>query len=402
MILGRVTRYTALKARAFQCPTQMTAIRTITSYDSSHDRSVLTRNIQPVLCYNNKQVSPLVPKTYHKIQARGVHNPSGLSWEAIPAKPEILGAIMPFADLNFIQVLVFPYTYAIMYYMDFLLDYMPWWMAIVSTVTTFRLLFFPFTVQQNIIGIKTNNILPETQKIQTKMNEAFAEGDSNSAAIERAKMKDLFNEHGLSMSARLRPMFVQMPAQLTTFFLLKNLAYYPSATMATGGALWFNNLTLADPYYILPTLASASTFILINYGLEGTTGPLSKAGPLMKWGMRIVPLFIFGITLRFPAAVVLYWTTSNFITLLYAFILKTNTVKKIFKIPKSIEHDPSKLPISNMSFREQIKQNKLKASAKTTHDVRRLDEIQFRKAGIGPLQKTYKEMPRPAVKEDKF
>lgn len=38
--------------------------------------------------------------------------------------------------------------------------------------------------------------------------------------------------------------------------------------MTTGGALWFNNLTIPDPYYALPVLASAFLLATVEVSLK--------------------------------------------------------------------------------------------------------------------------------------
>lgn len=313
---------------------------------------------------------------------------------SLPDKTELTGAILPFAELNFVQILFFPYTYALMYYMDFLLNYMPWWMVIVGTTATARLLFFPLVVKQNAVGIKASNVMPETQRLQVKMNEARVDGDAYTEAITRTKLKLLYEEHDIKVWQRLRPILIQIPTYMSMFFLLRKLSMHPLESMVAGGAFWFTNLTLADPFYILPILTCTSTLITMEYGLEGSSSGLSSMGPAGRWAMRSIPLVMFAFVHNFPAAILLFWTTNNFFTLFYAILLKNSWVKQKLNIPKAIKHDPESLPLTNQSFMSQYQSAKKRAQAnKTTLDVRRLDDIQFRKAGVGPLKKTYKQEP---------
>lgn len=307
---------------------------------------------------------------------------------------EITSAILPFSELNILQMTFFPYTYSVMYYMDFLSQHTPWWLAIVGTTATIRLAFFPLLVKQNIIGIKLYNILPETQRIQVKVNEAMATGNGYEASINKTKLKLLFDEHDVSIKKRLLPILFQAPMFMSTFFLLRRISYHPLEALVTGGALWFTNLTIPDPFYILPIMTSASMWLLMEYGLEGSSGPLSGMGPIGRWIMRGLPVGLFFIVYNFPAAVLLFWTTNNIFTLMYALLLKTKYAKKKLGIPNRLVHDPESLPLTNQTFSGQVKSAREASRVnRTTLDIRRLDDIAFRKAGVGPLRKTYKSAP---------
>uniref|UniRef100_A0A6G1SCR7 Mitochondrial inner membrane protein OXA1L n=1 Tax=Aceria tosichella TaxID=561515 RepID=A0A6G1SCR7_9ACAR len=309
----------------------------------------------------------------------------------------LTGAVLPFSSLNFLQVMLFPYTYAVMYYMDFLLNYLPWWQAIILTTATARLVFFPLVVRQNVIGIKTFNLLPETQKIQIKVNEALAAGDAYNQALARTKLQILYKEHGLSMKDRLMPILIQAPMYMSIFFLLRTLTSVPAEGLTTGGTLWFTNLTVPDPLFILPAITCSSMFLLLEFGMEGSMDPKQGMAPIGRYLMRSLPFVMFLFIHNFPAATLLFWSTSNIFTLSYAMLMKNSWVKQKLNIPARLKHDPASLPLSNISMRDQFKDTMEKAKVKrTSMDVRRLDDIAFRKAGVGPLRKTYKEPPKHA------
>ena len=245
------------------------------------------------------------------------------------AVPIQTGALLPFANMNFLQYIEFAYTCAVMYYMDFLLNYMPWWQAIVATTATARLVFSPLVVRQNIIGIKSFSLLPETQKIKVKINDALATGDS-------------YNQASASSH-----------------------------------------------------VAQCSCYS--RFGMESSVDPKQGMAPIGRYLLRTMPFFMFLFIHNFPAATLLFWSTSNMFTFTYAMIMKNSWVKKKLNIPARLVHDPESLPLSNVSFTEQFKSAMEKGKVKrTSMDVRRLDDIAFRKAGVGPLRKTYKEPPKGA------
>lgn len=304
----------------------------------------------------------------------------------------VTGAVLPLSQLAFLQWVIFPYTLAVMYYMDFLLNYMPWWLAIIGTTATARLLFFPIFVKQNKIGVKTHNLLPQTQKIQLKLNQAMYSNDVYNTQLQRTKLKLLYKEHSLSPWDRLWPIAIQAPMYMSLFLLLRNLTNIPVEGLATGGAFWFIDLTVPDPYYALPMITCSSLFLLFEYGFEGSMNPSQGMGPVGRYVLRGMPVVMFLFIHNFPAATLLFWSTSNIFTLAYTMLLKNKWINRQLGIPQRLKHDPSILPLANMTFSGQIKEAMKKVeSNKTTMDVRRLDDIAFRKAGVGPLRKTYKE-----------
>lgn len=51
----------------------------------------------------------------------------------------------------------------------------------------------------------------------------------------------------------------QMVAGYGTFVLLRAMGKLPVPGLETGGALWFHNLTIPDPFFIMP---AATAFVL--------------------------------------------------------------------------------------------------------------------------------------------
>ena len=46
------------------------------------------------------------------------------------------------------------------------------------------------------------------------------------------------------------------------------MANLPVESMKTGGLMWFPDLTIADPYFMLPILCSASMLLTIEVGYK--------------------------------------------------------------------------------------------------------------------------------------
>ena len=92
-----------------------------------------------------------------------------------------------------------------------------------------------------------------------------------------------------------------------------NSFYEPS--MAAEGALWFGNLTLADPTHNLSFLISAVTFAHIWSTSRQSTSRIRKRIFLS------LSIFIAPLTFNLPSAVLLYWLTSTSGAILQELIL---------------------------------------------------------------------------------
>ena len=46
------------------------------------------------------------------------------------------------------------------------------------------------------------------------------------------------------------------------------MCLFPVESLKTSGILWFQDLTLADPYFVLPLLATASILAIVHVGLK--------------------------------------------------------------------------------------------------------------------------------------
>jgi YidC/Oxa1 family membrane protein insertase len=63
-----------------------------------------------------------------------------------------------------------------------------------------------------------------------------------------------------------------MPIFISVFWGLRGMATLPVESMTQGGILWFVDLTVPDPYYLLPLLTSATMLATIEVRNKLVTG----------------------------------------------------------------------------------------------------------------------------------
>ena len=156
-----------------------------------------------------------------------------------------------------------------------------------------KLVTYPLTVKQVKSMKAMQDIQPKMKKIQEKYK--------HDPQMLQQKTGELFREAGVNPLAGCLPLLVQMPILMGMYYALFNFTF-PSAEAAA--FFWLPSMSEPDPYYILPVLSAATTFLQQKMTSSEMTGQ-------MKIMMIVMPLFIGWISLTFPSGLVLYWVTMN-------------------------------------------------------------------------------------------
>lgn len=279
-----------------------------------------------------------------------------------------------------------------MEYLHVSLD-VPWWGAIVMGTIVVRILMFPLVIISQRNSAIMNNHLPEIQVLQLKMTQARQSGNQIETARYAQEMMLFMKEKGLNPLKNMIVPLAQAPLFISFFVGLRGMANCPVESMSHGGLWWFMDLTVPDQFFLLPIITSATLWATIELGVDG--GRLDAQNMhIMRYILRAVPLVMIPFTINFPGAILVYWCSSNFISLLQVGLLRAPVVRDYLKIPKLMTHKPDNLPIKKKGFVAGAKDSwtNLKISRELA-DRQRVDELMFTKAGKGPLQKTYKHDP---------
>lgn len=78
----------------------------------------------------------------------------------------------------------------------------------------------------------------------------------------------------------------------------------------------------------------------------------------MRYVLRALPVIILPFTINFPGAILCYWVSTNFISLLQVGFLKIPKVRTYFNIDPLVVHNPDKLPVKPKPFIAGVKECK--------------------------------------------
>lgn len=191
---------------------------------------------------------------------------------------------------------------------------LPWYAAIALSTVVIRILLTPLVVIMQRNSATMRNVTPFMQEIQTKMNEAKAMGDDIGYAQRSQELMKLMKEKGFNPMKNMLVPLAQMPIFLSYFIGIRRMVNAPVESMQTGGTLWFTDLTVADPYYLLPLITCSTLALTFHLGTE-----MAKSGienPLMQYVIKGIPVIVFPLIMNFPSAMVVYWASSNFCSLI--------------------------------------------------------------------------------------
>lgn len=163
------------------------------------------------------------------------------------------------------------------------------WAIILFTILI-RVLLYPLMRNMYRSMAKMQELQPKIKEIQDKYDDKEKQ---------QKKMMSLYQEEDVNPMGGCLPMFIQLPILI---LLWRAIMYSAEAIHLSPGFLWMNDLSLADPYYILVVLTVAT--MIIQQQMMQSPGGGGSQNKIMSYGF---PLFM-GIFLRnFPAGLWLYY-----------------------------------------------------------------------------------------------
>jgi len=124
-------------------------------------------------------------------------------------------------------------------------------------------------------------------------------------------MMDLYKTEKINPLGGCLPMVVQMPVFIALYWALLESVDLRQAPFV----FWIQDLSVMDPYYILPILMGISMII------QQKLSPTPMADPIQAKMMMVLPLVFTVFFAFFPAGLVLYWVSNNTLTITQQWII---------------------------------------------------------------------------------
>lgn len=221
---------------------------------------------------------------------------------------------------------------------------MPYWEAIVACTVGLRICLIPLTIKTAQNAARMAVMRPEMQKMQDKMRTDTDFHDVRVKHKYQEEMKAMFVRYKVNPFQSMIIPFLQIPIFLSCFFGLRDMGnYFPGFT--TGGDFWFTNLSVPDPYFILPIANALSFLVMIELGMEGLE---TSQKTTFIWAMRGLGVLMVPLTYTMPQGLFVYWSANNFLSITQAIIMRQDAVRKYLDIPKPpVSGDAPELKMKN-------------------------------------------------------
>lgn len=191
------------------------------------------------------------------------------------------------------------------------------WVVIIFGVVV-RLILWPLNQSAMRSSIRLQRIQPELQALQKKYK--------NSPEKMHTEMMKLYQAHGMSPFSPVMgclPMLLPMPVLFALFFVFQNTIEFRGVSF-----LWMSDISLADPYYILPVLMGISMFVLSWIGLRA-----APPNPQAKMMAYVFPIMMTVFFFRLAAGLNLYYAVQNIAALPQQWVIAHERARSVVPTP---------------------------------------------------------------------
>ncbi|WP_438499328.1 membrane protein insertase YidC [Alteromonas australica] len=185
-----------------------------------------------------------------------------------------------------------------------------WGMAIILITVIVKGAMYWLTKKQYESMARMRNLAPKMQQLKDRF------GDDRQKMSQA--MMELYRKEKVNPMGGCLPLLLQMPIFLALYWVLMESVELRHADFV----FWITDLSVKDPYFVLPILTGLSMYLLQK--LQPTT----ITDPMQQKIMQFMPVAMSVFFLWFPAGLVLYWLVSNVITLVQAKMIYASMEKR--------------------------------------------------------------------------
>ncbi|MCB4437267.1 membrane protein insertase YidC [Alteromonas sp. McT4-15] len=200
------------------------------------------------------------------------------------------------------------YLFALLQFLHSLVN--NWGVAIILITIVVKGAMYWLTKKQYESMARMRNLAPKMQQLKDRF------GDDRQKMSQA--MMELYRKEKVNPMGGCLPLLLQMPIFLALYWVLMESVELRHADFV----LWITDLSVKDPYFVLPILTGASMYLLQKLQPTTITDPMQQK--IMQW----MPVAMSVFFLWFPAGLVLYWLVSNVITLVQAKMIYASMEKR--------------------------------------------------------------------------
>ena len=207
-----------------------------------------------------------------------------------------LAAIAPGLELTVDYGLLTPIAEPLFWLLDWFYRLTKnWGAAIILLTFAVKLAMYKLSEAQYRGMAKMKKYAPRIQELKERY------GDDRERM--HKAMMELYKKEKFNPLAGCWPLLIQFPVFIALYWVLLESVELRQADFA----LWLNDLSSPDPYYVMPVLFGISMFV--QQKLSGNVA----MDPMQQRVMNMMPVMLTVFFAFFPVGLVLYWLVSNLI-----------------------------------------------------------------------------------------
>jgi YidC/Oxa1 family membrane protein insertase len=183
-----------------------------------------------------------------------------------------------------------------------------WGWTIVALTFLIKAAFYPLSAASYRSMAKMKLVAPRLQVLREKF------GDDRQKL--NTAMMEMYRTEKINPLGGCLPIVIQIPVFISLYYVLGSSVELRGAPWI----LWIEDLSIQDPYFILPLIMMATMFIQMKLN---PTPP----DPVQAKVMMFMPLVFGGMMFFFPSGLVLYWCVNNILSIAQQWHI-TNTIAK--------------------------------------------------------------------------
>lgn len=172
-----------------------------------------------------------------------------------------------------------------------------WGVAIIMITLVVKGGMYPLTKAQYTSMAKMRALAPKMAQLKERF------GDDRQK-MSQATM-EMYRKEKVNPAGGCLPLIIQMPIFLALYWVFLESVELRHAPFA----LWIQDLSAMDPYYVLPVLMGISMFVMQKMQ------PMTIQDPMQQKIMQYMPVVFSVFMAWFPSGLVLYWFVSNLISI---------------------------------------------------------------------------------------
>ncbi len=183
-----------------------------------------------------------------------------------------------------------------------------WGWAIIILTLMIKLVFYK-------LSETSYKSMARMKKLQPKIEQLKERYGDDREKMGRAMM-DLYKTEKVNPIGGCLPILVQIPVFIALYWMLLGSVELRHADFA----LWINDLSARDPYFVLPLLMGASMW------LQQKLNP-APVDPVQQKIFMALPIVFTVFFAFFPAGLVIYWLTNNVLSIAQQYYITRHVVK---------------------------------------------------------------------------